>query len=113
MAEPMDLMTERLYRYKQLLLLGVPQAEAWAASMTKELFEAAFLASPPLKLKPADIEGKEIPGGSLSGIYPLDEVKMTREQKDLRRAEGRWLWLMWGLAEERLYTGVVGEERDA
>jgi len=66
---------QQLERHKQLLLRGVPHAESWAASMTKGLFEAAFLASrPPI----------------------LDAKPMSREAILFRREEGWLLHYIWG-----------------
>lgn len=39
----------------------------------------------PLKIKPADIEGKELPGGSLSGIWPMSADQHTADVDTLRR----------------------------
>lgn len=70
-------LADRLNRHKELLLLGVPHDESWQASLTEELFEAAknrdnysknYSDSITAAMKPAEDEGKEIPGGSYSGI---------------------------------------------
>ena len=71
--------------------------------------------------KPAEDEGKEIPGGSYSGLYPfpkinrvldaaelsstplmLDAVPMTKAEILERREEGCWLWFMFGINEGRM-----------